>query len=188
MDDVILVVVVMLMIFGALKKLFERLAEKAQADGDEDEHYEASPEDIRAFLQSLGTAARGPAAPRRPAPRAAAQGLPPESVSAPPPAPPQAALDVLPLVSSERVSGAPVQLSRELPSAAKKRRRRRPAAPLQRVTRRVAAPPARTPEAGLSSRSSLRRVSLKQAVIWSEILGSPVSMRRARGPRRPVGR
>jgi hypothetical protein len=85
-----------------------------------------------------------------------------------------------PLPSETRpapVRVAPVRLSRTSVQADRPRRRRKPRKPAERSRRVSASAPVAEPVQRKTPRPAMRGSDLRQAVIWSEILGPPVSLR-----------
>jgi len=193
-DAMILVIVVILLIVSGLKKLVERAEEEGRPGPDGEEGYEASTDQIRSFLESLQAPPRRvPATPEEPPVQvAAAPEAPPVQVAVEPEEAPgrEPALGAaLPSMERRRVE-LPSTLGEQeatparrvaLPSEEAGERPRRTALRRRRVPRQVAQPSQKAP-------SSLRSVNLRHAVIWSEILGTPLSLRRKGGRRGPASR
>ncbi len=159
LDTIIFVAVVVFFVFGGLlKRLLEAVAKAGEQQAGKTE-YVAPPDAVREFLRSLHEAKAEP--PQREAAR---------------PAAPRAARATSVRRSALRPGEAEqAARRREEPAAAPRRRARRPA-PTAPST------PAEELKAAPLSLLALRRIDLKQAIVWAEILGPPVALR---GPRRP---
>jgi len=204
----LIVVAVFLLMGGGLKKVKEALSEQEAPQQKPRTDYEASPEEIKEFLRGLTAAQRqevpppaGPAAAREqalaPARQAVDLGEPlatplPATAVAPPgpvregpvrvsaPRPPRSAAPAprrpgskAPVASSE-LHGPRERLLARLKDALQQA----PVAPSGPPKDRRAPPAAVQAAAGMPV--ALRSLSLKQAVIWSEVLGAPVGIRRRR--------
>jgi hypothetical protein len=155
-DTIVFIIVVVVFLFGGLiKRMLEALQEQARVERGPEPDWEASPEQIREFLQSL----EGEEQPEAPAPERAA-------VQAPRPRAAQPAEEV-----SFRPPSAP--RGRARPERPPARRRRRAEAPPTPAKAEPPHPPAITAE-------DPREFDLRKAVVWAEILGRPVSLRRDR--------
>jgi len=179
-DAIILIIFVIIFVISGLKRLLQMLAEQAEGERAQRPDVEATPTEIEEFLRGLQAArrqqpqarARQVAAPRagRIAARAPAE--------APPAAPfwqegGPGAREPVPQVRPTRVQRRPEPKEPAPgPTPARERAEAAPAA--------AATPVAVTP-------AGLKRISLKDAIVWSEILGPPLSMRRG-GGRRPNSR
>ena len=176
-EGVVFFIIMLFVFFGrVLPKLLEQ-AGKQQArpprppGGRAD--FRATPDEVLDFLRGL-EAKRPP----QPEPKVAAELPVPEEG----PVAPGLVSMGLPLAadrmreSEEPVAVAPTRRKRRRPT---RRRAAVPPAPLREA-------PTQAPEAAALKFTMLRGAGLKQAVIWSEILGPPVSMRRGRVHRHPA--
>jgi hypothetical protein len=196
--------VILLLFFvvpALVKKILSMVQEQAKPDQGERGTYEATPDEIADFLRSIerGRAQAQPEAGPRPAagePGRPAGGVAMQVPEAPAaPAMPEAAALVRPTL--RRPARAPKQRA-EAPARAASAGRARTAKPRKRTrrTRRPAQQAPRTAKArpakkgkGVRAVVPAKRApatprsaaDLRQAVIWSEILGPPVSVRRRRG-------
>jgi len=157
-----------------IRKLAQSMARQQRAAG-EGAQYEATPEQVRKFLQEIAGGARPAQAP--PAARPAAGPVQPPVVPPIVPVEPEGQPAVPPAARVSPPSPPPRRPTRRR----RDRRRPRPAQPALPVQEEVAAAARRAPVA-----TGLRGFDLKQAVVWSEILGRPVSMRRHIGHRPPT--
>jgi len=187
---------------SVLRKILEHLSQQVRTMPPEEEEYEATPEEIREFLRSLeGRQAAGAEPGAAPQPRPELEALPPKGrllVDAQAPAAPA---ELEPRLEPLRPAAAPVRPETGFPAPAPARARARPArraapararrrpereTPLPRPLEQALAPAKQpAPEAPRrrgASVQDLRGWDLRQAVIWSEILGPPLSMRRRRAP------
>lgn len=190
-EVVMLIILAFLFVFGGLiRKLAERFSEQVDVEEGARADQEASPGEIREFLRSLEVARK---------PRVQHDVRPlregPDEVLAV-----AEAVEVAP--AEERAvmprpwSPAPQRQEpvrrppREMPSARQPRRaapretREAPPSPAKPAERRraVEVPPEAVKAAAVTP-LALRGFGLKRAVVWSEILGRPVGLRRTR--RRP---
>ncbi|MHC4788515.1 MAG: hypothetical protein ACYS8K_04830 [Planctomycetota bacterium] len=182
-DTIIFIVVVILFVFGgALKKLLERVAQQVQADREGGEAFQASPEEIEKFLRGLGVRGEPPAPEGHPPAAAEPQrAFGPAEAAEPPPA------------QLRQARQPPAPAGRRAPArrlaVPRPRRQAEPEAEDLRArltaAERVGRPPAPAPPpvAVPSGARPPRGADLRQAVIWAEILGTPVGLRRLR--RRP---
>lgn len=184
-------VVIVFVIGRAIKKSVEGAAAQQKAE-TEDETYAASPEEVREFLRGLGPRP----APRVQAPAAGGAGI---------------VRDVLAALGGESVAAAerpriarpaPWEAEKSRPAATRAparspRRPRRPRREEQPRPPTAERPPSRRPEAppvipgrpggrgGTPLRFALRGRDLRKAIVWAEVLGPPVSLRRSRRPALP---
>jgi len=194
---------IIFIIIGAIVLLGRLLKKLGEAGGREARRppgqvrvpgYEAPPEEIREFLRNLQGARRVEAHAARPPVAQSPAKLPrPVEELEPQAAALEAGLPTEPAPAEttwepERILERPV----ETPPVARVRRRR--AKPAAKAVVRPAAPPAvqplreekapATPAAPLTAAAgmpvALRRLGLREAVVWSELLGLPVGLRRLR--------
>ncbi len=175
-----------LFVLPAIKKGLERMAEQQRQQGggaEDDVTYKAPPEEIQEFLQSLAEArgARQQAPPRQ----APVQAPPPQRAApAPRPTPPMGRLvSVSPPLTVGRGAG-------DIRPARPAKRAARAVTPRGKpiVAPKPAAPPAQPARKGIDVAVLLSGTkTLKQAVVWSEILGRPVSLRKSRRHAPPTG-
>ena len=194
----------------AIMKKTKEASSAQRPDGATDKTvYEATPDEVRDFLRSLSG---GPAGRPVGQPAAGQQRVAPgQQRMAAGPAPAAGVQDVLDGAALQqappRPEPAPFPWDEHPPAvqAAQPAQRRRPAGPppvqeqpAPRVRRRKAKPAAKKPKrarkavkaevppvakkAAAVTPLALRRFGLKQAVVWAEILGPPVSLRRRQEP------
>ncbi len=181
-------IIVLIFIVSAIKRAMEKAADEAKKNAPKGRDFEASPSEVEEFLRSLQKARRQQtqvqaqrgaprAQPARPQARPA-EGMRPRA---------QAAAEA-PFWMGE--SRGAVRSVKPAAPAARPVRVRRPAerdaddhveALVAREPVKEEPPP--KPKAAVVTPPQLRKVSLKDAVIWSEILGPPLS-RRGPGGRR----
>jgi len=170
-DTILFIIFIVVVLFGgAVKKLLDKLQEQLAAQGRDRVDYEASPEQVMEFLEGLRTAQR---------PRVGGQEAPAG----------EGLREARARAELPRPIVLPPQLERQAPSpppaprvAPRKRPRRRAEAPSPTAARRKKEPalPPQARKAAAVTPLALRGTDLRQAVVWSEILGPPVSMRRSR--------
>ncbi|MGD2174249.1 MAG: hypothetical protein PVJ27_02510 [Candidatus Brocadiaceae bacterium] len=169
MDDLIIGLIFLgIIVFSVIKKALESLAEKTERGAARGGGYEASAREIQDFLKSLGVQQEPEEQPgRAPREQARAEARVQRAQAArrmgPPAGPPTA-----PRMRERR---------RE---PAKKRRKRRKTVPPQREEKPAATEPSEARQKVGPALPPSGRLSLKQAIVWSEILGPPVSLRRSR--------
>lgn len=170
-DTILFIIFIVVVLFGgAVKKLLDKLQEQVAAQGRDRIDYEASPEQVMEFLEGLRTAQQ-PQVGGQEAP--AGEGL--REVRARPELP-------KPIVvppQLERQAPSPPQQPRVAPRKRPRRRVAAPSAPGARRKKEAAVPPQARRAAAVTP-LALRGTGLRQAVVWSEILGPPVSVRRSR--------
>ncbi len=174
----LIVVFAFILVFNIIRKAAEALArQQAAARREAETTYKASPAQVREFIEQVRRATGDLTQELRtePSPEQAAE--PPPGVESEPEVLP--AVEVAPLIEAEpavRRAAAPLPaLPQPEARPAPRRRRKRPA---------VAAAgrlPETTPSAPAAAGFDLR-----QAVIWSEILGPPLCLRRRVGHRPPM--
>ena len=185
MDEIVPIVIFFIIIFaGGIKKLLQILAKQMAPPEGQPRSIEAAPDQIREFLDRMQGVRRPPEAPVQPPQRAqAAEEL----------APGWEPGEFVPLAVEveeelpERPALEPAQPQALEPPPVLTRKRARPKKPRKRRPERVApAPQAKeAPPAAPPGPKGIKEWDLKQAVIWSEILGRPVSRRRRPGHHPP---
>jgi len=185
-DAIVGIIVVLFVVLGLIKRALEHVSGQEEGRAGASRGYEATPDEVREFLESLRTAHRPAQAEAQPMQEEAG----PVRVALP-----QEQAQVLPPVGGdvlERPFTVPdVEPWRSPPAT--RRRRRAPAERTEARRRPVAAPKPEQPPglpvaaAGLVPPLALKRMSLRDAIVWSEILGKPVSLR-ARRPGPPERR
>lgn len=212
-DFIIFAIIIIIVIIGRVLQAVGESQKKGPRDaqgregGRRPKSYTASPDDIRQFLAGLGApTARQP---RREEDEEQPPPPPPEPAS-PPLYEPEAGavfkstpIDAAPeqLVDDGRSGGMPagpvlgqpaepMKRSRRTRTAAQKGGRQKKSAAAAQARRhlKTESTPVSAARPGLPTAASLRGGNLKQAVIWSEILGRPVGLRRMRGNRPPASR
>ena len=197
-DFVIFLVVAAVVLLGRLlKKATEAAGRDAARMGRQPPGYRASPQEIKEFLHNLQRG-RQPAA-QVPAPSAQAPGelvVPIEMLE-----PSALVLEAEPVAAARPVvAGLDIAPVLEVPAEARPVARVRRRKPSGRATARpkpapVAATPVQAPKEGPVPAAAaaaaavaaagmpvaLRRLGLREAVVWSEILGPPLGLRRLRG-------
>jgi len=191
MGNLVPILIFLIIIFASgLKKLLQYLAQQAAAAKEEEGRYEAAPDQIREFLEQISGGQR--AQPGRPV--VVGERVAPEILGAPvalepmelelpqPTAPPARQV---PRQEPERAELAPPlePLGQPIPRRKTPRRarprRRRPAAARRPEPRGKPAPT----ETIMLTAFKGGKWDLRQAVIWSEILGTPIGLRRRLGHR-----
>ncbi len=172
-DDLILGLLFLgFIIFGAIKKVLEATGEQRARGGSGSTDYEAGAAEIKQFLQSLGAGETS----RKPS----------ESKTQPSrPTPPEPEV-----VQPESPSPEPTLAQRQR-RAAQRAQAATPGAQAASRSRRRTRKPAGKPAAGAQAEKKPEKApeplkkrllpggfGLKQAVVWAEILGPPVSFRR----------
>ena len=190
-DTIIVVIVVLLFVISGLKKLWQRLEEEAAAGPAARPEFEATSDEIKEFLQGLQAAQPARVQHEAPPLRGGADGiLTVLDVAEPRPAAPAERREV-PLPPSRVSAETPTAVRRPAARAQPARRpRRRPGRRPREAPPSAGADdaweakvPARALKAAAVTPLALRGFGLKQAVVWSEVLGRPVGLRRSR--RRP---
>lgn len=187
MDDLIPIIVVLLLVIGGVVK---RLAERLGTTRERDEHprpdYEASPQEIRAFLESLGMPKRAqaqpPASVQQLGPREGPSVLLAEPLRAEPEAAQVSLRSVGTLYSPELLVPVPAP-AKAPPQRARRAKRAAAPAPAPKLAQPV--PAAQVAKRPAVPMLALDRSRLRQAVIWSEVLGRPVSLRGQRAGEGP---
>ncbi len=200
MDGIIVIIVVLFLLFGgALKRVLQRVTQQMEEDRASSPDYEASPEQVKEFLGSLETGGQPQvradvqAAAARPEREPAGRDLlwslekPTETGLAE-----VLGTRVRPTVPPQRTTVSPFWGGAETIAAAP-RPREKPAVPRPprreptEASRRIRVaeaepvkPPHEARKAAAVTPLALHGLGLKQAVVWSEILGRPVSLRRMR--------
>jgi hypothetical protein len=178
--------IIAVFVIGRVIKSIKGAAEQQAAAGADEEGFEAAPEEIQEFLRSLTTAAQRRAAGAE-GPPAVAVRREPRPVRAARQRAAQAPFWTPPPPVQPKPAARPT--AKPQPSRASRKKR---VAPRKSPPREVLAarPPAQTApkprRGGKAPILALRGTDLKRAVVWSEILGPPVSLRRTR--RLPIGR
>jgi hypothetical protein len=179
-DTIMVVIFVLIFLGGSLvKRLLAGLSQQAAAEPGQKRVYEATPQEVREFLESL-------ARPRAAQPPIRAE-VPQEG--------PQGLLTVVREQARPAVPPARQAVRREPQPALRKRAPRPPRRAPERARvepepqPKPAAVPARGPgipprEAPAALLLALRGSELKKAVIWSEILAPPVALRAGQRRRR----
>jgi hypothetical protein len=166
---VVVLALVLLALFGKLvRKIAEAASDRQRGPGPEREVFEATPRQVEDFLRALGQGGEQPAAGPEPA------GRPMADVAGP----------GRPRAHRRRPAAGEVPRRRAAGSVLRRSERQRPSSvPGPRESRGRAAPglPAAP---GPSAATTSSKHSLRDAVVWSEILGPPLSLR-DRGRRRP---
>ncbi|MHC4592051.1 MAG: hypothetical protein ACYS8L_05065 [Planctomycetota bacterium] len=203
---VIFIAIIVFSVLGrGLKRLMERAAEQTDARQGRGGAYEATPEEVRTFLRSLEAARQPQVRADAQAPAAAPHTTLGVLEAAELVVPQRAPVRQRARLPAQQVPQAPVRPV-EVPREREGRPARRPAvrrvARMERAVstrgrrpeRQAAAParavraqkarPAKAPAEALKAAAvtplALRGLSLRQAVVWSEILGAPISLRRLR--------
>lgn len=180
-DTIIFLIFVLVFVFGgAIKKFIERLNEQGQAGRRPRADFEATPDELAEFLRGLSAA-------RRPAARAEARPAAPDRFWEALPAEPEPETLRTALMAAPAATAPAAR-----PRPAEPRRRRRPAAsrrarPAESGRPTAEAVPAEAAKAAAAFPLALRGMGLRNAVVWSEVLGPPVALRQRRG-RRPAAR
>ncbi|MHC5034488.1 MAG: hypothetical protein ACYTFZ_05590 [Planctomycetota bacterium] len=198
---VIFIAIIVFSVLGrGLKRLMERVAEQADTRQGRGEAYEATPEEVSAFLRSLEVARRPTVRADAQAPAAAAPtalGVLEAAELVVPQQAPRRQRAPLPPQQVPQVPARPAGVPRERegrpaqrpsvrrvprPERAASARRRRPERRTEAPAPAARAPkaPAEALKAAAVTPLALRGLSLRQAVVWSEILGAPISLRRLR--------
>lgn len=192
----VIVIVVLVLIGGGLKKFKDVLGEEVPAEQKPRADYEASPEEIREFLRGM-SAARPPEVAPSARPEAALEQAPApvrEAVDLGEPlATPLPATAVAPPgpVREGRARVAQPRPPRQVSTARAPRKskvgalQQAPAAPPELPKGHKVPPAAVKAAAGMPV--AFGSLSLKQAVIWSEVLGAPLGVRRRRQAARRQG-
>ncbi len=171
LDTILFIIFIVVVLFGgAVKKLLDRLQEQVAAQGRDRVDYEASPEQVMEFLEGLRTEQQ---------PQVGGQEAPVGEGLREARARPELPRPIVASPQLERQAPSPLPLPRVAP---RKRPRRRAEAPSAAGARRKKEPalPPQAQKAAAVTPLALRGTDLRQAVIWSEILGPPVSVRRSR--------
>jgi len=178
-------IIILVFAISAIKRAMEAASKEAQKNAPRGRDFEASPSEVEEFLRSLQQA-------RRQQPQVQAR---PDRPQAPPAEGmrPRAAAPVEAPFWQEEGRQA-VRQARPVAPAVRPTRVRRPRTRDvdDQVEELVAKEPVRQsppPEAkpAVVTPPALKKIGLKEAVIWSEILGPPLSKRPPRG-RGPAGR
>ncbi len=179
LEAVVPLIVVLFFILGGLKKALEAAGQaqqraKGRAGGD----FEASPEEVQEFLRGL-EAAHGKPAAEPPEDRPGRQAAEPVRERKRPQPLWEAAGEAEPATS---VSARQATIAR-----ARRARRARPREDRKSIVPKPAAETAdqSVPAEAAVAPAALKKFGLRQAVVWSEILGPPVSRRRVPGHRPP---
>lgn len=203
-ESIFFIVVFLLIIAGnAIKKLFQYLAEQARSGQEEGSEYRASGDSVRKFLERLESGAEEAAsgtqqrrrsttrpeagAPKRKAARVRRSSRGARTASTRTERQPALPAPEPPVPSAEEASSEPSwtpsvgqEQARETEVKPEGRRRKKHTEGKEEEARRK--PPVRTVLERLRSPVSGKR-SLKQAVVWYEVLGSPVALRKRPGHR-----
>ena len=165
MDYVVMIIIGLLVLVSTIAKRVMQAAAEGEHRGEpEDREFRAPRGKVREFLEEVQRSRQETAVPVQEVPPAPAET--PRRVTLPPPLPapaPQARPR-----AARRVAKRPREL----------RARERPIPPAQ--------PPAPTAGPVVPTAVRLADTDLKKAVVWAEILGRPVSMRRRRGHEPPT--
>jgi len=186
-----IIIVLVLVFSSAIKRLLERMQEQMGSEVDAPEGFEASPEEIRDFLASLQSghqrrAQAGPAMSRVP------DDVLPMSPEVRPrlmrgPAEEELLLPMQePMQAEDRPAGvvAPPRVEEQAERrATRPTRRRRP----RRTERKKPVVATEVQKAAAVTPLALRGMDLRKAIVWSEILGKPVSLRGGGPPLRRDG-
>jgi hypothetical protein len=173
-------IVIAIFVISAIKRAMETASQGAQKRQQQGRDAEASPTEVEEFLRSLQHARRQleQAGQQRPGAPAA-----PVAQATPPPArlEEEVLLWQAPAVAAVRTRQPAA------PAVRPKRVRRQPKPTDDDVVETLVAtepvkesPPPAPPPAAVAP-PALKKVGLREAVIWSEILGPPLSVRRRRG-------
>ena len=207
MGELVPIIVILVFIgIGILRKLMEYASRQAGEEGGPAEDYETPPDEVRRFLEEIRSARQ----PMAPVPAAQAEPRAPTPMEqlfgsfarAQEPGEP-VVIELEPALEAVQVEEPPAQAPRmgapEQPRAAivpvptPRKPRRKPARRKKRpsrkpVTARREPEPAKPEAKKPADIKALKtgRLTLRQAVIWSEILGTPVGLRRYKGHRPPT--
>ncbi len=177
-DVVIGLVFLALFLLPALKKILEAAGEQGREAGRQrpQGQFEASPADIRDFLESIASGRQPGREARAEAEGAAGPGEARAGGGQPPPVPRRQPPRAVSRRSSRRSPGMQ-RAERRLARARKEAAAVAPAAAPSREVRSAVGPPPQRRRAAQAAASG--EFSLKRAVVWSEILRPPVSLRRS---------
>jgi len=183
MEELVPIIIFLIIIFSSgIKKVLQLLAKQMAAQEGQPRGEEATPDQIREFLERIQGVERRPQQPARPPERARAEAEPVAAWEA----------EFAPFaveVQQEPARELPPQPEVQVPPQISTRKRPRPKKRVARTRRPEptarAQEPKETTPAAPSRPSAIKDWDLKQAVIWSEILGRPVSRRRHLGHRPP---
>jgi hypothetical protein len=175
------IIVILLFVIGrALKSAKDATGRQGEAVPD-DEGFQATPDEIQDFLRSLNAAAQRRGAGVNVAPEVGERArLTPPQATQPAFWEGVAPVQPMPVVETPRPQRPRrAQAPRKAPA-------RRKAPPREVLVATPPAAPAPQKQQGTAAhRLALRGTDLRRAVVWSEVLGPPVSCRRAR--RLPLG-
>jgi len=188
MEELVPIIIFLIIIFSSgIKKVLQLLAKKIAAQDGQPRGEEATPDRIREFLERMQGVERQPQQPVPQPGRARAEAEPAAAWEAGEFAPFAVEVQQEP---ARELPAQPLQPEVQVPPQIFTRKRPRPKKRVARTRRpeptaRAQEPKETTPAAPSRPRA-IKDWDLKQAVIWSEILGRPVSRRRHFGHRPPT--